>query len=217
MSFDKVDIINEESVVSIEAMKEMHTKGGKNFAIFAQDTSGLIGANNDLLWYLPEDLSFFKHVTLNNNVIMGKNTWLSLPFKPLPKRNNIIISSTLNDVGDLAIKVKNVDKAMNIISNNGYNFFIGGSQVYDYILSENIVDGIYMTIVDFVEKDDNFSPFQNFGNIDNVVYAPVVSNDYVLCAETDWEISENGYMKYDTSKKKIKYKILFYRQAIRKK
>lgn len=212
MSFDDKDIDSKEDFVSIEDMKKMHTLGGKNFAIFAQDIDGVIGADNDLLWHLPEDLSFFKEVTLNNNIIMGKNTWLSLPFKPLPKRNNIVVSFSLDNIEDFAIVVDSVDRATNVISNNGYNFFIGGSKLYNHVLEENIVDGVYVTIVDFVNSDTKFSHVDNVGNVESIVYAPVLSEDYVLCSETEWVESEKGYMKHDKDKNKIKYKVMFYRR-----
>lgn len=212
MSFDDKDIDSKEGFVSIEYMKKMHTLGGKNFAIFAQDIDGVIGADNDLLWYLPEDLSFFKSVTLNNNIIMGKNTWLSLPFKPLPKRNNIVVSFSLDNIEDFAIVVDSVDRATNVISNNGYNFFIGGSKLYNHVLEENIVDGVYVTIVDFVDSDNKFSHVDNVDNVESIVYAPVLSDDYVLCSETDWIDSDKGYMKHDKDKNKIKYKVMFYRR-----
>ncbi len=48
-------------------------------------------ANNTMPWHLPEDLRYFKRVTLNKPVIMGRNTWESLG-KPLPGRDNIVIT-----------------------------------------------------------------------------------------------------------------------------
>ncbi|MCD6333047.1 MAG: dihydrofolate reductase, partial [Bacteroidales bacterium] len=51
-----------------------------------------IGLNNQLLWHIPEDFKWFKKHTLGHPVIMGRNTYLSLPVKPLPKRKNIVIT-----------------------------------------------------------------------------------------------------------------------------
>lgn len=198
--------------ISIEDIQKMHTLGGENFAIFAQSIDGVIGADNDLLWYLSEDLSFFKNVTLNNNIIMGKNTWLSLPHKPLPKRNNIVVSSSLDNVEQSTIVVNSIDKSTNVMRNNGYNFFIGGSQIYNYVLEKNIVDGVYVTIVDFVDTNSEFSHIENVKNTETIVYAPSLSKNYVLCAETDWIVSKNGYIKHDKEKNKIKYKVMFYRK-----
>ena len=61
--------------------------------IWAQDESGGIGKNGKLPWNISEDLQNFKKITLGHPIIMGRKTWESLPFKPLPKRRNIVLSS----------------------------------------------------------------------------------------------------------------------------
>ncbi len=53
-----------------------------------------IGKNNDLLWHISEDLKFFKRTTSGHPVVMGYNTFLSIGARPLPKRRNIVVSST---------------------------------------------------------------------------------------------------------------------------
>ena len=61
-------------------------------AIVAVNEDWGIGYNNDLLEHIPADLQHFKAVTIGRVVVMGLNTWNSLPKKPLPNRLNIIIS-----------------------------------------------------------------------------------------------------------------------------
>lgn len=55
----------------------------KNFAI---------GKNNDLLYHLPNDLKHFKTITSGHTVLMGLNTFRSLPKRPLPNRRNLVIA-----------------------------------------------------------------------------------------------------------------------------
>lgn len=64
-------------------------------AILAMTNDGIIGKNNSLPWDIPEDLKRFKELTTNQIVIMGRNTFFSLPekFRPLPNRRNIVFSS----------------------------------------------------------------------------------------------------------------------------
>ena len=50
-----------------------------------------LGKNNDLIWHLPNDLKYFKKVTSGHVVVMGKNTFKSLP-KILPNRKNIVLT-----------------------------------------------------------------------------------------------------------------------------
>ena len=60
-----------------------------------------IGIKNTIPWNLPEDLKNFSKVTKgqgNNAIIMGRKTWESLPKKPLPGRQNIILSRSLDDI-----------------------------------------------------------------------------------------------------------------------
>ena len=60
-------------------------------AIVAVDNDWGIGFNGDLLEHIPADLKYFKQLTSGHTVVMGTNTWNSLPKKPLVNRSNIII------------------------------------------------------------------------------------------------------------------------------
>mgnify|MGYP002717989031 CR=1 FL=1 len=62
-------------------------------AIWAQSLDGVIGDGEGMPWHLPEDLRHFKDVTLGHPIIMGRNTWQSLPKRPLPGRANHVLSS----------------------------------------------------------------------------------------------------------------------------
>ncbi len=68
-------------------------------AILAMDSSLLIGSKNGLPWHIPEDMKRFKEFTTGGIVVMGRNTYLSLPekYRPLPNRRNIVITRTMID------------------------------------------------------------------------------------------------------------------------
>ena len=63
--------------------------------IYASTPNGVIGLNGGLPWKLPEDMQYFKGKTLHQTVMMGANTYDSLPasFKPLPNRKSVIVTS----------------------------------------------------------------------------------------------------------------------------
>lgn len=63
-------------------------------AIVAQAENGAIGCGNALLWHLPKDMARFREVTRGRPVLMGRNTWMSLPdkYRPLPGRENNVLS-----------------------------------------------------------------------------------------------------------------------------
>ena len=63
--------------------------------IWAQDQNGGIGKKGELPWHISEDLQNFKKITSSHPIVMGRKTWDSLPFKPLPNRRNIVLSSQL--------------------------------------------------------------------------------------------------------------------------
>lgn len=61
--------------------------------VLARDLFGVIGVDNKLPWHIPADLALFKELTKGKAVVMGRNTWNSLPNKPLPGRLNIVITT----------------------------------------------------------------------------------------------------------------------------
>ena len=63
------------------------------YLVAAVASNGIIGANGDLPWRLPEDLQHFKRLTMGHPIIMGRRTWESLK-APLPGRDNIVVTRT---------------------------------------------------------------------------------------------------------------------------
>ena len=89
-----------------------------------------IGRNNDLLWYIPEDLERFKRLTYGKTVIMCKKTWESLPRKPLPGRKNIVISDSPGDRIENAVTAFSIEDALNKSGQAEEIFIIGGASIY---------------------------------------------------------------------------------------
>lgn len=88
-----------------------------------------IGADNDLLWQrdLPADLKHFKDATTDTTVIMGRKTFESIG-RPLPNRQNIVISRTLNELSGIAI-ARSLKEAYELATHETISI-IGGAQVY---------------------------------------------------------------------------------------
>jgi dihydrofolate reductase len=119
-----------------------------------------IGKDNDLLWHISEDLKWFKKNTSGNPVIMGKNTWDSLPLKPLPKRINIIISDNSSDVFEGGITVNTVEAAIQSMDPEKENFIIGGGSIYRQFLPK--ADHLYLTMVHEEFEGDVYFPEVDF-------------------------------------------------------
>ena len=132
-------------------------------AIVAVDNNWGIGYNGDLLLSIPEDLKRFRTITTGHNVVMGKNTWESLPKKPLPNRINIVIDyrDTIDYLDDYIIG--NLEDISNMIKfsiekNPSIEFFImGGGSIYKQLLP--LCDRVYVTkIYHTFENVDTFFP-----------------------------------------------------------
>jgi dihydrofolate reductase len=135
--------------------------------IVAAAKNGVIGCNNQLPWHLPQDLKYFKAVTLGKPVIMGRKTYESIG-KPLPGRTNIVITRNRNWVAAEGVVVTNsfeqaLLEAQKVKSSApGFSdevMVIGGAEIYRSALQ--FADRVYLTRVDVEPQGDAF-----FGALD---------------------------------------------------
>lgn len=126
-------------------------------AIVATAHNNVIGRNNDIPWYLPSDLKYFKKTTLNHHIIMGRKSYQSIG-RPLPKRTNIIITRNSFFIASNCITASSVEEALTIAHDNGEEeaFIIGGGQIYE--LSQAYWDRLYLTKVDAKVEGDIYFP-----------------------------------------------------------
>lgn len=127
-------------------------------AIAAVSKNGVIGKNNEVPWYLPADIRYFKNKTLNHHVIMGRKTLDSI-VNPLPKRTNIILTRDPFFIASNIIVAHDIEEALEIAEQNGEEevFILGGAEIYK--LSMPYTDRLYLTEVDIeVEDGDTFFP-----------------------------------------------------------
>ena len=129
--------------------------------IVARARNGVIGRDNQLPWRLPEDLRYFKRMTIGKPVIMGRNTWESLG-KPLPERDNIVITSNESFYAHGATVVNDLETALlladSLADARGSDeiMIIGGAQIYAAALPQ--VTRAYITEVDADIDGDAFFP-----------------------------------------------------------
>lgn len=161
--------------------------------IVAINKFGYIGYKNKLIWNCPEDLQRFKNITKNSIVIMGKNTWISLPKKPLPNRYNFVITSdnsipnSYNNLDECLKHATEIAKSKDISE----IWIIGGSQLYKSTI--NMIDDVHLSIInnrslgdtkylneltrknilnltDFFENNYNLQLIEKSGNLENLGY-----------------------------------------------
>lgn len=135
--------------------------------IAATDKNGLIGNNGNLPWKIPEDMEFFKKVTTNNIVVMGRKTYISIG-QPLKNRVNVLISETILETYD---PNKNIEDYMNdIVVVNSFEkiltydfknknmFIIGGRSIYEQALNINLPDRILLSKIDGEFEGNQYMP-----------------------------------------------------------
>ena len=119
--------------------------GTRIYLIAAVAKNGVIGAGGTLPWRLPEDLKHFKSVTLGHPVIMGRRTWESLG-KPLPGRENIVISRRPGFEAPGASVALSIAAAIALCTGEATVFVIGGAEIYAAALP--FADGMVLTEID---------------------------------------------------------------------
>jgi len=115
-----------------------------------------IGFNNQLLTHISADLKRFKKITDGHPVIMGRNTWFSLPKRPLPNRMNIVITNQPDEKFQGAVTAYSIDEAMASCPENEECFVMGGAMVYRQFFP--IAQKLYLTRIHKTFEADTFFP-----------------------------------------------------------
>lgn len=119
-----------------------HLAGPRVYLVAALAANGVIGKGGQLPWRLPEDMRHFKELTLGHPVIMGRKTWESLG-KPLPGRENLVVSRTAAYEAPGASVCASLDAALALCAGEPVAFVIGGSELYAAALP--LADGLVLT------------------------------------------------------------------------
>jgi len=153
-----------------------------------------IGYQNMLTWHLSEDLKRFKKLTIgngNNAVIMGRNTWESLPKKcrPLPKRTNVVLTRTPNVMQTETTPPHYCFPSLETASlfcKKKYDdvWIIGGEMLYSDSLDKKLIQTIHTT---YIDKDFQCDAF-----------FPQLPNDFVLETQTEWEFTPEYRYRFQT-------------------
>lgn len=120
-----------------------------------------IGINNNLIWKIKEDMKFFKETTIGHQIVMGRNTFESLP-SLLPNRKHLVITSSNIDLPKEVEIFKNIEEFIDYsLSTNDNIFIIGGSTIYKQLI--NLSDKMILTeIQDTKLNADTYFPNINY-------------------------------------------------------
>ena len=113
-------------------------------AIVASDANGAIGRQGDLLCHLPADMKHFKEVTMGHSIVMGRKTFESFPRRPLPGRQNIVITRNRQWQYPSVTVAHSVEDAISAAATDDV-FIIGGADIYEQTLP--LVDVLHLTLI----------------------------------------------------------------------
>lgn len=149
-------------------------------AIAAVAKNNVIGKDNQIPWYLPADLAWFKRCTLGHCVLMGRNSFRSIG-RPLPKRTNIVITRDPFFTADGVWVAHSLEEALGMALDQGETeaFIIGGGLIYQE--SADLWDKIYLTEVDAHPEGDAFFPV-----LDPAVWQESWREEHAPDAKNEW-------------------------------
>ncbi|ORU92479.1 MAG: dihydrofolate reductase [Cycloclasticus sp. symbiont of Bathymodiolus heckerae] len=123
--------------------------------IVAMAENNAIGKDNDLLWHLPDDFKHFKATTMGKPILMGRKTYDSIG-KPLPGRENIVVTRDANFTVEGVTIVNSIDAALTASEHYDEVMVIGGASFYEQMLP--VAQRLYITLVHTSFEADAFFP-----------------------------------------------------------
>ncbi|HME87051.1 MAG TPA: dihydrofolate reductase [Candidatus Nanoarchaeia archaeon] len=151
--------------------------------IVAMTPERIIGSKstNTLPWKIKEDMDFFKQTTTGNAVVMGRNTWDSIPpkYRPLPNRDNVVVSTKPDFKAEGAAVAHSFDEAITLAQGSGKDVFvIGGTSMYAEALKDPRLLNMYISHIKQKYAGDVYFP--QFNPIDWRVESQKDFNDFTL-------------------------------------
>lgn len=127
----------------------------KLYHVVAVSENGVIGRDNRLPWHFSSDLKNFKQLTVGQTVMMGRRTFESIGSKPLPGRENFILTHLPREGGGPLKFFGSVDEALSQVK-TAKAFIIGGARLFRETLER--IDGIYLTRIHQEYDGDAYYP-----------------------------------------------------------
>lgn len=149
--------------------------------IVAMTPERVIGYKGTMPWHLPADLAYFKKVTMGFPVMMGRVTYESLLVKPLPGRQNIVITANRTIEAPGCVKAAGIDEGFEHAKGTERIFVIGGARVYEQTM--DCADELYITKIDAQLPGDTYFPEFELGQwreTSRIRRAPDMHNAYAM-------------------------------------
>lgn len=160
--------------------------------------NGGIGINNRLPWNIKDELQMFKIITNNATIIMGYNTWCSLPKKPLLNRTNVVLTRSKEKKEELLknydiIVLTCIEEALKKYKNEQC-YYIGGASVYNYLIKNNLISNLYISIIHKEYDTDTKIDINKLHNLDHTIVTRQVFEEFThlhIKYQTDAQLLKN--------------------------
>lgn len=130
-------------------------------ALWAQDKTGLIGKKQTLPWHLPNDLQYFKKMTIGKTIVMGRKTFEGMGSRPLPGRQTIILTRNKNYQASGVKVMHSLEEVLTFASQQpDMVMIVGGAAIYKDFLP--YLDILYRTVIDEKFIGDAYFPEINW-------------------------------------------------------
>jgi len=175
----------------------------KLIIIAAVSVDGVIGIDNEIPWRIPEDFKHFRNTTMDNMLLVGYNTFKTLPPKAFEGREYIVLNAD-QPIEDLVgiYQFRELDTIFNLLKNPNIDFnklFIaGGAMVYD-----SMIDYCDECIITWV---NNLYPKGNKRFPIDKLFANFVPYD-----NWNWQNTDDNWQKSSTG---MLYKVTYYRKLV---
>ncbi len=135
--------------------------------IAAMSLNGVIGLNNNIPWQIPEELKFFRSMTINSTVLMGRKTFQSIG-RLLPNRKNVILTHSELILDDATI-IHSIEEIFDL-SGTGTIWICGGASIYQILLPA--CRELYLSIIHKNYHGDTFFPdYKTFFGAEQTIYS----------------------------------------------
>lgn len=149
-----------------------------NMIVAVDKKTGGIGYEGKLPWRCPDDLKFFREMTLGNVCICGYKT-----FKGMPPLNRRTVIPVTRDGRNDSYTMETLEEYLYLCTSNDEELFlIGGAELYKHFLSTGLVDAVYLSEIEFKNKDYEYDTFldYSFDEFDKEEIRSISTEDYEL-------------------------------------
>lgn len=150
--------------------------------IAAMAKNRVIGKGNTIPWHIPEDLQHYKTTTWGHKVVMGRLTFDSIGGKPLPGRENIVLTHNMAFQAQGVTVVHDIQEILKYKDSEEEVFIVGGAAVYEKLLP--YIDKIYLTHIHKDFDGDTFFPQIN------------LDTDYQIIKKSEIMVSKNNHIPF---------------------